>query len=902
MTDRALRTIALGFLASTALSSPAFAQSPADATPQTESTQSPAPGTNATDVTGETPKEQVARDGRVRDESEIIITATKREENLQDVPISVQAIGTRRLDQLNVSNFEDYTKQLPSVSYQTLAPGYTTVYMRGVATGGDGNHTGSLPLVGTYLDEQPVTTIGGTLDVHIYDIARIESLAGPQGTLYGASSEAGTIRIITNKPELGVTSGRVDGELNSVAHGGVGGSLEGMINLPVADNIAFRASAFYQRDAGYIDNVPAQFTFCGDPIKAPDPDPEAEPGSLITVGCVRNGFHEDNAAFVKDNFNVNRTYGGRAALKIDLDENWTITPTIMHQHSKTEGVWFGDDALDDLQTQRFRKEPGVDKWTQYALTVEGRIGTFDVTYAGAYMNRPNHAVGDYMEYTEAYDIYYEPYGGIANYLYFTDADGNQVNPNMYINGSNHFKKMSHELRVASPQENRFRVIGGAFYQRQFNHIVQEYRLDNLDPALSVNGRPGFMWLTDEHRVDRDYALFGEASFDIVPQVTLTAGGRYYKFNNTVFGFAGYGRNPLYDVPGSEVPPNAFGSTKTGIPQCFVTGGLTYAEALEAGTDRTFIGDPLDGTPCINVGRVEDGDVKGKQSKGNGWIYRLNGTWKPREGLMFYGTWSKGFRPGGINRQPGLAPYNPDNLTNYELGWKTSFGRLRWNGAAYHQSWDDMQFSFLGENSLTVVQNGRQARINGLETDINYLAGGLSLTAAAAYTDAKTNGNICDVAADDAPDCDTFFPDLGSKGTQDEISVPDGTRLPVTPKFKITGTARYTWDMWSGRAHGQIGVVHQGSAASALKPSDEAITGKLPAYTLVDLFAGYDWGNYSIELFGTNIFDKRNQLSRTTVCLPCSVPENVIGDPTGLNQVHYVPGRPRTIGLRAGMKF
>src|SRR5206468_6435196 len=129
---------------------------------------------------------------------------------------------------------------------------FTTVYMRGVATGGEGNDSGSLPSVGTYLDEQPVTTIGGTLDVHIYDIARIESLAGPQGTLYGASSEAGTIRIITNKPDLNATYGRVDGELNTVDHGGVGGKFEGMINVPLTSHIAFRGVAFYQKDAGYI--------------------------------------------------------------------------------------------------------------------------------------------------------------------------------------------------------------------------------------------------------------------------------------------------------------------------------------------------------------------------------------------------------------------------------------------------------------------------------------------------------------------------------------------------------------------------------------------------------------------------------------------------------------------------
>src|SRR5215213_7930928 len=192
------RAVSLGLLASTALAGPALGQ---NTEPQTTG-QSPAPGTNATDVTAPPPRVQQAQDGNVADQTEIIITATKREENLQNVPISVQAIGTRRLDQLNISNFEDYTKQLPSVTFLTTQPGQTTVYMRGVSAAGgtnaEGNHSGPLPQVGSYLDEQPVTTIGGTLDVHIYDVARIESLSGPQGTLYGASSEAGTIRIITN--------------------------------------------------------------------------------------------------------------------------------------------------------------------------------------------------------------------------------------------------------------------------------------------------------------------------------------------------------------------------------------------------------------------------------------------------------------------------------------------------------------------------------------------------------------------------------------------------------------------------------------------------------------------------------------------------------------------------------
>src|SRR5690348_1652352 len=241
MTDRKFRALTLGLLATTAMASPSFAQnvSPeAAAQPQTTG-QSPAPGTNATDVTAPPKSVQNAREAAGQpDMTEIIITATKREENLQNVPISVQVLGTRKLDQLNISNFEEYTRQLPSVTFTSNNPGTTTVYMRGIAatSTGEGIHSGPLPQVGVYLDEQPVTTIGGALDIHIYDIARIESLAGPQGTLFGASSEAGTIRIITNKPELGVTTGRVDGEINAVDHGSIGGKLEGMINLPLTED------------------------------------------------------------------------------------------------------------------------------------------------------------------------------------------------------------------------------------------------------------------------------------------------------------------------------------------------------------------------------------------------------------------------------------------------------------------------------------------------------------------------------------------------------------------------------------------------------------------------------------------------------------------------------------------
>jgi outer membrane receptor protein involved in Fe transport len=880
-----LRGVTFGLLASTALaSSPALAQStvsPADATPQSPTTQSPAPGTNATSVTS-SPAVQQAQDGQVPDETEIIVTAQKREENLQDVPISVQAIGTRRLDQLNISNFEDYTKQLPSVSFQTIQPGSTTVYMRGVATGGDGNHSGSFPSVGFYLDEQPITTIGGTLDVHIYDIARIESLAGPQGTLYGASSQAGTIRIITNKPELGVTTGRIDGELNKVAHGDMGGALEGMINLPLGERMAFRASAFYQRDGGYIDNVAGSRTYCGDAVFGPDGDDDDSDPDI--VGCVRNGFTIDNDEFVENNFNDVRTYGGRAALKIDLDDNWTVTPTIMHQNSKTDGVFYYERPLGDLNTRRFRDEPTRDKFTQVALTIEGKIFNFDVTYAGAYLKRPTYGISDYSEYTAVYDDYYETYGGLANYAYFFDNAGNAIDPTQYIVGTNNFKKMSQEVRVASPQDRPFRVIAGAFYQKQTNDIFQDYRVDNLADDLSVNGSPGSLWLTKQERVDKDYALFGEASFDVTPQITLTGGGRLYKYNNSLFGFAGFGRNPNYDMndPNETDPPNVVGSTGTGVAECFAADGVL----IEEGGTGGFAPGSISGIPCTNVGVFKNGRVRPKRVKDSGITHRLNAQYKPHDNMMFYATWSRGFRPGGINRRAALQPYDADFLTNYELGWKTTLGPVRWNGAIYRQRWEKFQFSFLGENSLTVIQNGRDAKISGIETDVNYTASGLTLNAAAAYTNAKTKGNICEAVDDDA-DCSETF-----------VVTRSGSRLPVTPKFKMSTTARYAWPMGPGRAHVQGALSYQGSALADIRrdisggdePTDpNDFLGRIRAATIVDLYTGYSFRNYNFELFGTNVFDKRNDLSRFVVCSVCTATK-------------IVPGRPRTIGIRAGVKF
>jgi len=865
-----LRALSLGLLATTALATPALAQS------------------NAGQAAGQAPEpvKQAQANANAPDQSEIIITATKREENVQNVPINVIALGTRRLDQLAISNFEEYTRQLPSVSYLTAAPGSTVVYMRGISaagSGAEGNHSGPLPQVGSYLDEQPITTIGGTLDVHIYDIARIESLSGPQGTLYGASSEAGTIRIITNKPELGITTGRVDAQFNSVAHGGVGGSLEGMINIPIASRIAFRGVAFYQHDAGYIDNVHGSRSYYAFPDDFPGVD-------LPTLTV-------NNTGLEKKNFNDVDTYGGRAALKIDLDDNWTATPTFMYQKTKSNGVFFYDPNLGDLKIDRFFKEPSSDRFWQAALTIEGKIHNFDITYAGAYMDRPTHGVADYTDYADAYDhLYADYYGGAYGrglaYFQYLDANGNRtISPQQFIEGSNHFKKLSQELRFASPADQPFRVIGGAFYQVQKNAIHQDYKVAGLAPFLSVNGFPGTLWLTQQKREDKDYALFGEASYDVTSHITLTAGGRWYKYDNSLIGFFGFGRNPAFFQGADDNPPvNPANSTRTGVAACFTQSGDTLRNSQLNGTDTVLMPAVVSGSPCTNLADLVDGKLVPKRTKDSGFIHRLNAQWKPQENLMFYATWSRGFRPGGINRRADVPPYAADFLSNYELGWKTTLGPVRWNGAIYHEMWKKFQFAFLGANSFTEIHNGRDAKVNGIETDFNYQHGGLTLNAAGAYTNAKTKGDICSDALDLTSHCTDSF-----------IAAPSGTRLPVTPKFKASFTSRYQWQAWADvKAHVQGAISYQSSAPSSIRTEIELVgshehvnpnefQGKIGAAALVDLFVGLDWPKWNLELFGTNIFDKRNDISRFTACGSCT-------------RTLVVPGRPRTIGIRAGAKF
>jgi outer membrane receptor protein involved in Fe transport len=771
---------------------------------------------------------------------EIVVTATKRSESLQKVPMSITAIDTKKLSDLHIVGFQDYVKFLPAVSIQTFAPGQNSVYIRGVSDGGNANHSGPQPSVGTYLDEQPVTTINGSLDVHLYDIARVEVLEGPQGTLYGASSEAGTVRIITNKPSTAGFSGGFDVTGDWVDHGDPGYVLEGFVNIPVSNRIAVRLVAFDSLDGGYIDNVPGTRPY-------------------VTVGSVIN-----NASQVRNNFNPVETYGGRAAVKFDINDDWSITTAVIGQDQRAKGFFGFNPAVGDLQVQRFQPDSQHDRWYQAALTINGKIGRFDITYAGGYFHRWVDSLSDYTDYSVAYDQA-SGYGA-----YWTDHNGALLtNPSQFIVGRDRYEKGSNELRIASPATDRFRIIAGLFQERQSHWIIQDYVVQGFGAAdvfgtglvpLNVPGWPQTLWLTDQDRVDRDEAAFGEASFDITPQLTITGGIRYYHYDNSLFGFFGYSQN--FD--------NFFG-TNTGFGK----------EGQNCEPGRSFRD-----APCVNLD---------KDTKASGETHKVNLTYRFDPTKLIYFTYATGFRPGGVNRNGGglIPPYQADFLTSFELGWKTSWfdHSLNFNGAFYDEDWTNFQFAYLGINSLTIIQNAPSARILGVESSVEWRATpALTVSAAGSFNDAELTANFCT-----DPDGNVIHGDCGDN----PVLAPKGQQLAFTPKFKGDITARYTFPVMGWNGHVQASVVYQTSRLPAVFSADNFNLGTMPGFATVDFSLGAEHNKSSVELFIKNAFDERGQIDRFT---PCTTAVCAPGYPGVPPAVYVIPTQPLTIGLRLGQRF
>ena len=758
---------------------------------------------------------------------EVIVTATKREENLQSVPISVQALTPAILSQHQVSSSDDYIKLLPSVSFQSFGPGQSQLYFRGITSGGDGLHIGSEPATGLYIDDIPVTTIANSIDLHMYDIARIEALAGPQGTLFGASSLSGTLRIITNQPDTSHFSAGADAQLDGFTDGQPGGELEGFLNIPINDRVAIRLVAFDEHDGGYIDNVAKTRTF------------QLDPGSDPATG---DTLTENNSRFVKNDFNDVDTYGGRAALKVDLNDSWTITPDVIYQHQAANGNFLVNPALGDLKVADFSPDVNVDDWYLASMTIKGKIANWDVLYAGGWFARSVLNRADYSYYAVAYD-----HAGLTSYVTFPDGHGGFLDPDQQFNSFDAYTKQSHEFRVSSPGDQPIRFLGGVFYERQTDLSTSNYVIPGLTAsgnALAVPTAPDDIFYKHLNRVDEDFALFGELAWDIRPNLTLTLGGRYFTADNTLLGFSGFSSN-------AEDPTT-----------CFVSPVISQV-------------------PCVNVNA---------EVKESGETHKVNLSWKVDPEKMLYATYSTGFRPGGINRPVhGIfePPYNPDTVDNYEIGWKTTWldGHLRFNGALFDEEWHGVQYALSppGAAGVTIIDNAGDARSYGLEGDVAWLPiDHLTLTASGTVLHAALTQEFCNFATNPTP------PPVNIPTG----CAPKGTRLPIQPNYKVNASARYTftWADFNSFVEGDLQA--QGESTSALFTADEAALGPTAPFATLDLSTGFGKGPWMVTVFAQNVFNERGVLSINTDCVVS------ICGPFPLNYLT----KPRFVGVKLSAKF
>ncbi len=810
----------------------------------------------------------------------IVVTAQKVQQNLQNVPIAVEAFDNRTLRRLNITDIDDYVEFAPTISYVRSQgeggngePGSALIYMRGVVSGGDGNHSGSEPSVGVYLDEQPVTTITGQVPLHLYDISRIEVLEGPQGTLYGASSEAGTVRIITNKPDPSKFSAGYDIQGTQIQGGGPGGTVQGFVNIPLWQGAAVRLVGWDEHDGGFISNVagtdangcitngvrtfPSWAGQTAGSYKIGTGQGSVAPcatGAPIGAGAITN------APWRSKNYNTVDTRGGRAELLFHIGNDWTISPTFQGESDTSTGSFGYDPQVGYLKIVHFGPENSSDKWQQTALTIEGKVSNFDIVYAGGYLKRTQHSIADYSDYSEFYD---RVYGSGA---YYTGNNGLPIMPQQFVVGGGNFELWSQELRVTTPLNKPVHATFGGFLERQMHNIWQLYTMpgygwtninggnpNGLATNLSIPGFPNAIWLTDEQRVDRDRAVYGQVTWDITHQWHLTGGLRWYSYKNSLFGFYGFNKN-FFSGEG--------------------TGTCTGPAVLK-------------NTPCTDLNAT---------TSSTGTVPRVNLTYQITPNAMVYATYSKGFRPGGVNRIGGNIPYKADFLVNYEIGWKTQWfeNRLRWNGSLFWENWNNFQFSFLGPNSVTEIANGGNARIKGVETSVAWLATRhLYLSTDFTFLDPVLTQNYCgQIGVTSCANLVTYGPFLPGGQLVGPLAAA-GSNLPVTPKFKGNFVARYSMSLnqnWKGYL--QLSGMYQTQTAPVLRADEVSVIGNMPPYALFNLKVGADGANgMRVSFFINNLMNRAAQLSRYTQT-----------NPRIDNQVYIVPMQPRTFGVEFSQDF
>ena len=500
---------------------------------------------------------------------EVVVTARKKSESLQDVPLSVSALNEETLEERGINVFEDYLTQLPGVTAGGSGPGQSTIYIRGLASTTPNLTTagvaGLAPNVSFYLDEQPLAQPGRNLDVYAADVARIEVLSGPQGTLFGASSQAGVVRMITNKPKPGVTESNVEVETRFMPEGDTGTKLEFMTNVPLSDKTTWRFVGYSDRRGGYIDQVAgnvdasmsARFRTAGT-VRENGLPVSSQRGGFQAGADLSGVTFANTPALEEDNVNGTEYEGFRSTLARELGDNWNATLVYAEQTIESDGVFFADPNLGDLEIQRYSDDHISDEYENISLTLEGSIGELEAVYAGAYTDRETNQVVDYTDYL--FVGQYLPYYICDYYVTYTKFSptgapfGSCGTTDLFVDSTTHTSVESHEFRVNAPINDTMSMTAGVFMSdtellelnlftypgSTANDITYaaNYALTDTSVTGSINNAsPGWysagpysepvIFFNDIKRTDEQKGVFGELNIALTDTSELTLGARWY---------------------------------------------------------------------------------------------------------------------------------------------------------------------------------------------------------------------------------------------------------------------------------------------------------------------------------------------------------------------------------------
>jgi iron complex outermembrane receptor protein len=880
---------------------------------------------------------------------EIIVSANRREESLQDVPIAMQVLTGDTLTKLNATTLDDYLKYLPGVTAHGIGPGQNNIYVRGLATAVSGiqgaGSNGSFPNVAVYLDEQSAQLPYRNLDVYAADLERIEVLEGPQGTLFGAGAQAGVVRYITNKPKLDVTEGSATAGYGYTAHGDPNWNVEAMINLPlIPDTLAVRGVIYKEERGGYINNVPGTFTREDTDLGIryaiyPAVNGACPDGGANNGYCVPPGSPSINNASLVGNAINPVTYSGiRLEALFKVDDDWRVLVTQSYQNMQADGVFAEMAAnslgqpLPALTVQLYNPSYDKDKFENTALTIDGRAGDLSLVYAGSYLVRNVDQVQDYTAYARSsYADYYQcgnkpaKFGGTS-----TPATARCFSPSSTWHDQEGNTHLSQELRLSTPADWRIRGVGGLFYE---DYRIME-QVDWLDltatPYFSPIGPPtGYYTLNGSPRLPNgEPVLVSQNPPPVFVSAPVTLNNPNIRPSDDGFFediTRGYTQKAAYLSVDFDLVP----STLT------LTVGTRYSD-----TDASEVGasvgsrecqlinryPPTVPNPCVNHSNLTNLNALDLNRGFAGFRSRAGLSWKMTQDALLYYSWSQGFRAGGFNQgtpfqinsplSPGDAlwqeqakkhggwvpplDYAPDTLINNEVGWKTMWleSRIQWNGAIYQENWNNAQVDAFNRGvlgSVVTTINGGNYRVRGIESfGAAHVTSGLTLEGGANWNHSELIKEASFQWADGSP---IKFP-LSFSPTQiasgQLFSNPAGslgTPLAGAPPFQGNVRVRYEFPWNDYHAFVQSTAAYQSHSLASTNSLTPDVQGNSTAYelsgfTTYDGAVGLGKGGWLVQLVGTNLTDTRGQLFANYAQWYKAV----------------TVSRPRTVGLRFSCKF